>query len=181
MNTTLNLKISLNAFTREPIKEATYIIKKLKLANFITIVNLPVTKESFTVIRGSHVDKKSREQFKIETHKAHIYLKDVNIFENNPIYKTLPSFQRLNGLKKKEEVKILLFNYFQQVINSVLPAGIKYTFTIGWLLNTQGQTNSLKYKDKTKKLLKKIKNKKKYLLVKDKYPRLEKFNPYNNN
>ena len=32
-------------------------------------IPLPTKKEKFTVLRGPHVDKKSREQFEIRTHK----------------------------------------------------------------------------------------------------------------
>ena len=45
----LNLKISLQSFTKEPIREAVYTIKRLKLAHSITSVSLPITKESFTL------------------------------------------------------------------------------------------------------------------------------------
>jgi small subunit ribosomal protein S10 len=33
------------------------------------IIRLPTRKETFTVLRGPHIDKKSREQFEIRTHK----------------------------------------------------------------------------------------------------------------
>jgi small subunit ribosomal protein S10 len=32
-------------------------------------IPLPNTKETFTTLRGPHIDKKSREQFEIRTHK----------------------------------------------------------------------------------------------------------------
>ena len=90
----LDMRISLQSFTKEPIREAVYTIRRLKLAQSITAVFLPISKESFTVIRSAHVDKKSREQFKISTHKSQIYLKNIKIFKNRSIFKILPSFKR---------------------------------------------------------------------------------------
>ena len=39
-------------------------------------VPLPTRKEIFTVLRGPHIDKKSREQFEIRTHKRLINILD---------------------------------------------------------------------------------------------------------
>lgn len=176
----LNLKISLQSFTKEPIREAVYTIKRLKLAHSITSVSLPITKESFTVIRSAHVDKKSREQFKIATHKSHIYLKNIKIFKNRSIFKILPSFKRYVFFKKNVEIKYILFKYFKRILSRVLPAGIKYIFTISWFLNkktrffkVKNQYNKVKLITlrKTKRLIKrlikgiKIKKKKKPLNV----------------
>jgi len=41
-------------------------------------VPLPKHREVFTVLRGPHVDKKSREQFEIRTHKRLIDIVDSN-------------------------------------------------------------------------------------------------------
>ena len=41
-------------------------------------VPLPTRIERYTVLRGPHVDKKSREQFEIRTHKRIIDIKDPN-------------------------------------------------------------------------------------------------------
>ena len=41
-------------------------------------VPLPRRREAFTVLRGPHVDKKSREQFEIRTHNRLIDIVDTN-------------------------------------------------------------------------------------------------------
>lgn len=38
-------------------------------ANVVGPIPLPTKKERFTVIRGPHIDKRSREQFELRTHK----------------------------------------------------------------------------------------------------------------
>ncbi|NQU73351.1 MAG: 30S ribosomal protein S10 [Candidatus Omnitrophica bacterium] len=50
---------------------------------------LPTKREIFTVLRSPHVDKKSREQFQIKTHKR---LLDII----NPTAKTIDALKRLN-------------------------------------------------------------------------------------
>lgn len=52
-------------------------------------VPLPTTIERFTVIRGPHVDKRSREQFEIRTHQRLI-----DVLEPTP--KTIESLSHLN-------------------------------------------------------------------------------------
>ena len=52
-------------------------------------IPMPNRIEKFTVLRGPHVDKKSREQFEIRTHKRLI-----DILE--PTSKTIDSLTRLN-------------------------------------------------------------------------------------
>ncbi len=52
-------------------------------------VPLPTKKEIYTVLRSPHVDKKSREQFDLSTHKRLI-----DIFE--PTAKTIDSLRKLN-------------------------------------------------------------------------------------
>ena len=52
-------------------------------------VPLPTRKTVYTVLRSPHVDKKSREQFEIRTHKRLIYITD-------PTAKTVDSISRLN-------------------------------------------------------------------------------------
>ena len=51
-------------------------------------VPLPTRIEKYTVLRGPHVDKKSREQFEMRTHK-----RIIDIFE--PTARTLESLNRL--------------------------------------------------------------------------------------
>ena len=52
-------------------------------------VPLPTKRELFTVLRGPTIDKKSREQFQIKTHKRLIEIV-------NPTAKTIDSLRRLD-------------------------------------------------------------------------------------
>lgn len=52
-------------------------------------VPLPTKLEKFTVLRGPHIDKRSREQFEIRTHQ-----RLVDVLEPTP--KTLDELSRLN-------------------------------------------------------------------------------------
>ena len=52
-------------------------------------VPLPTRIERYTVLRSPHVDKKSREQFEIRTHKRIIYISD-------PTPKTVDALSKLN-------------------------------------------------------------------------------------
>ena len=52
-------------------------------------VPLPTRVERYTVLRGPHIDKKSREQFEIRTHKRLIYI-------GEPTAKTIDALSRLN-------------------------------------------------------------------------------------
>lgn len=61
-------------------------------------VPLPTRVERYTVLRGPHVDKKSREQFEIRTHKRLIYL-------SQPTKKTVDLLSKLN-LPAGVEIKI---------------------------------------------------------------------------
>ncbi|MBT6401652.1 30S ribosomal protein S10 [candidate division WWE3 bacterium] len=58
-------------------------------AKIIGPIPLPTRKEKFTVIRGPHIDKRSREQFELRTHKRII---DVL----NPTSSTIDSLSHLN-------------------------------------------------------------------------------------
>jgi len=44
-------------------------------------IPLPTEREVFTVLRGPHVDKKSREQFQIKTHKRKKHRRRMKRFE----------------------------------------------------------------------------------------------------
>jgi len=50
---------------------------------------LPTRRELFTVLRGPHIDKKSREQFQIKTHKRLLEIV-------NPTAKTIDALRRLD-------------------------------------------------------------------------------------
>ena len=52
-------------------------------------IPLPTRIEKYTILRGPHVDKKSREQFEIRTHK-----RIVDIYDPNP--RTVEALNRLN-------------------------------------------------------------------------------------
>ena len=52
-------------------------------------IPLPTRINKFTVLRSPHVDKKSREQFEIRTHKRHIDILD-------PSSKTVDALMRLS-------------------------------------------------------------------------------------
>ncbi|MFH1847917.1 MAG: 30S ribosomal protein S10 [Candidatus Omnitrophota bacterium] len=52
-------------------------------------IPLPTKREVYTVLRGPHVDKKSREQFQIKTHKR---LMDIV----NPTSKTIDALRKLD-------------------------------------------------------------------------------------
>ncbi len=58
-------------------------------AKVVGPIPLPTKRELFTVIRGPHIDKRSREQFELRTHKRII---DVL----NPTSSTIDSLSHLN-------------------------------------------------------------------------------------
>jgi len=58
-------------------------------ADIVGPVPLPTKREIFTVLRSPHVDKKSREQFQIKTHKR---ILDII----NPTAKTIDALKKLD-------------------------------------------------------------------------------------
>ena len=64
-------------------------------------IPLPTAKNKWTVLRSPHVDKKSREQFEIRTHKRLI-----DILQPSP--KTVDSLQRLDSLPAGVDIEIKL-------------------------------------------------------------------------
>ena len=58
-------------------------------ATIVGPIPLPTKREVFTVLRGPHIDKKSREQFQIKTHKR---LLDII----NPTAKTIDALKKLD-------------------------------------------------------------------------------------
>jgi len=52
-------------------------------------IPLPTKRELFTVLRGPHIDKKSREQFQIKTHKRLLEIVD-------PTSKTIDALRKLD-------------------------------------------------------------------------------------
>ncbi|MFG0319547.1 MAG: 30S ribosomal protein S10 [Planctomycetota bacterium JB042] len=90
----LNQKITirLEAFDHEGLDaSATEIVDTAKRtgARVAGPIPLPTRIERYTVLRSPHIDKKSREQFEIRTHKRLIYITD-------PTAKTVDSISRLN-------------------------------------------------------------------------------------
>jgi small subunit ribosomal protein S10 len=67
-------------------------------ARVVGPVPLPTRIERYTVLRSPHVDKKSREQFEIRTHKRIIYL-------SQPTKRTVDLLSQLN-LPAGVEIKI---------------------------------------------------------------------------
>jgi small subunit ribosomal protein S10 len=67
-------------------------------AKVVGPVPLPTRIERYTVLRSPHVDKKSREQFEIRTHKRIIYL-------SQPTKRTVDLLSQLN-LPAGVEIKI---------------------------------------------------------------------------
>ncbi|OGW15014.1 MAG: 30S ribosomal protein S10 [Nitrospinae bacterium RIFCSPLOWO2_12_FULL_45_22] len=66
------IRIRLNAFDHRVLDQSVGEIvgtAKRTGARVVGPIPLPITKNRFTVLRSPHVDKKSREQFEIRTHK----------------------------------------------------------------------------------------------------------------
>ena len=64
-------------------------------------IPLPTERNRWTVLRSPHVDKKSREQFEIRTHKRLIDI-------HQPTPKTVDSLQRLDHLPAGVDIEIRL-------------------------------------------------------------------------
>ena len=66
------IRIRLKAYDYRVLDQSTKEIvdtAKRTLAKIYGPIPLPTTKNTYTVLRSPHVDKKSREQFEIRTHK----------------------------------------------------------------------------------------------------------------
>ena len=88
---TTNIRIRLKAFDHDNIDKATRAIVETALRTNAKIrgpIPLPTDKHRFTVIRGPHIDKDSREHFEMRIHKRLI-----DIVDPNP--KTIDSLQRI--------------------------------------------------------------------------------------
>ena len=67
-----NIRIRLKAFDHRILDQSTQEIMNTARRTGADVrgpIPLPTNIEKFTVLRGPHVDKKSREQFEIRTHK----------------------------------------------------------------------------------------------------------------
>lgn len=86
------IKIRMEAYDHEAIDQsARDIVETAKRtgARVSGPVPLPTRIERFTVLRSPHIDKKSREQFEIRTHKRLIFISE-------PTSKTVDALGKLN-------------------------------------------------------------------------------------
>ena len=87
-----NIRITLKAFDHRVLDHSTgEIVNTAKRtgAEVRGPIPLPTRIEKFTVNRSPHIDKKSREQFEIRTHKRILYISE-------PTAKTIDSISKLN-------------------------------------------------------------------------------------
>ena len=87
-----NIRIRLKAFDHRTLDLSTKEIvntAKRTGARVSGPVPLPTRVERFTVLRSPHIDKKSREQFEIRTHKRLIFITE-------PTAKTMDALAKLN-------------------------------------------------------------------------------------
>ena len=90
--TTQKIRIKLKAFDHRLLDRSTVeIIETVRRSGAIVLGPIPLPTEinRFTVLRSPHVDKKSREQFEIRTHKR---LVDIV----NPNQRTIDSLMKLD-------------------------------------------------------------------------------------
>lgn len=86
------IRIRLKGFDQRILDRATYdIVETAKRTGAAVAgpIPLPTKREVFTVLRSPHVDRKSREQFEVRTHKR---LVDIL----NPTGKTIDALKTLN-------------------------------------------------------------------------------------
>ena len=91
MATKEKIRIRMEAYDPRPLDaSATEIVEHAKRtsARVSGPVPLPTRVERYTVLRGPHIDKKSREQFEIRTHK-----RIIDIYE--PTARTVEALNRL--------------------------------------------------------------------------------------
>jgi small subunit ribosomal protein S10 len=89
---TQNIKIRMEAYDHEALdKSAAELVDTAKRtgARVHGPIPLPTRIERYTVLRSPHIDKKSREQFEIRTHKRILYISE-------PTAKTIDSISKLN-------------------------------------------------------------------------------------
>jgi small subunit ribosomal protein S10 len=87
-----NIKIRMEAYDHEVVdKSAADIVDTAKRtgARVAGPIPLPTRIERYTVLRSPHIDKKSREQFEIRTHKRILFISE-------PTAKTIDAISKLN-------------------------------------------------------------------------------------
>ena len=86
------IRIRLRAYDHRLLDQSTHEIVEAARRTGATVsgpIPLPTEREVFTVLRGPHVDKKSREQFQIKTHNQLL-----DIF--SPTSKTVDALKKLD-------------------------------------------------------------------------------------
>ncbi len=86
------IRIRMEAYDHEALDQSAFdIVETAKRtgARVSGPIPLPTRIERFTVLRSPHIDKKSREQFEIRTHKRLIHI-------SQPTGKTVDSLSKLN-------------------------------------------------------------------------------------
>ena len=86
------IRIKLLAYDHRLLDKSTVeIVETAKRTGALVIgpIPLPTKREIFTVLRSPHVDKKSREQFQIKTHKRFLDI-------INPTAKTIDALKKLD-------------------------------------------------------------------------------------
>jgi small subunit ribosomal protein S10 len=109
-----NIRIRLKAFDHEIIDQSTKkIVETVNRtdANVRGPIPLPTDKHRYTVIRGPHVDKDSREHFEMRIHKRLIDIV-------NPNAKTIDSLQRIE-LPAGVDIEIKIQNSCTRLIFSL--------------------------------------------------------------
>ena len=92
MSTANSIKIRMESYDHEALdKSSAELVDAAKRtgARVQGPVPLPTRIERYTVLRSPHIDKKSREQFEIRTHKRIMYITDYSP-------KTVDSISKLN-------------------------------------------------------------------------------------
>jgi len=92
-----SLQITIKSFDSQRIKECQNEIQQLYLtlnptqqdSNGKNVVSLPTKRSHITVLRSPHIDKKSREQFEVRTHKRLIDMLE-------PTQQTVDSLMKLD-------------------------------------------------------------------------------------
>ncbi len=86
------IRIKLRAYDHRVLDQSTHDIVETAKKTGATVsgpIPLPTKREIFTVLRSPHVDKRSREQFQIKTHKRMLDIV-------NPTSKTIDALKRLD-------------------------------------------------------------------------------------
>ena len=89
---TQDIKIRMEAYDHEALdKSSLELVDTAKRtgARVQGPIPLPTRIERYTVLRSPHIDKKSREQFEIRTHKRILYISE-------PTAKTIDAISKLN-------------------------------------------------------------------------------------